>query len=37
MKIINLNLEQKSYKIAVGINIFQEQIQNFLSQNNYNN
>ena len=36
MKIINLNLEQKSYKIAVGINIFQEQIQNFLSQNNYN-
>lgn len=35
MKIINLNLEKNSYKIAVGINIFKEQIQNYLNQNKY--
>ena len=35
MKIINLDLAEKSYKIAVGANILQAQIQDFLNKNNY--
>lgn len=35
MKIINLDLTEKSYKIMVGADIFQKQISNFLDKNNY--
>ncbi|MFM7557167.1 MAG: 3-dehydroquinate synthase, partial [Alphaproteobacteria bacterium] len=35
MKIINLDLAEKSYKIMVGADIFQKQIREFLDKNKY--
>lgn len=35
MKIINLDLAEKSYKIMVGADIFQKQIREFLDKNHY--